>query len=287
MFAEYKIDSITNGVHASNWVSKPFADLFDRSIPLWKEDNFSLRSALALPAEKVWDAHLRAKSHLLERVNRETNAGFDIDCFTLGFARRAAAYKRGDLIFTDLERLRALSRDVGRIQLVFAGKAHPNDEQGKRLIQHIIELGSSLAPDVNVVYLSNYDMALGRLLTSGVDVWLNTPEPPLEASGTSGMKAALNGVPSLSVLDGWWIEGCIEHVTGWAIGADSHPDDAKSNRDADSRGLYSKLEEAVLPVYYEDRQAWIELMRHAIALNGAYFNTQRMLQQYVLKAYYK
>jgi starch phosphorylase len=291
MFAEYKIDSITNGVHAAHWVSKPFASLFSRHISAWKQDNFSLRSALSIPDEEIWQAHREAKRRLIEHVNRETNAGFDIDYLTIGFARRAAAYKRGDLIFFDPERLRHLSQRAGKIQLVFAGKAHPHDEQGKQLIQRIIHIGRSLAPDVNVVYLANYDMQLARLMTAGVDVWLNTPEPPLEASGTSGMKAALNGVPSLSILDGWWIEGCIEGVTGWAIGVDghrsgSHTPDGSSYAEADSRALYDKLEHEVIPKFYEDRAGWIEIMRHAIALNGSFFNTQRMLQQYVLKAYF-
>jgi starch phosphorylase len=211
----------------------------------------------------------------------------DVDLLTIGFARRAAAYKRADLIFDNANRLRRMAREVGKLQIVFAGKAHPHDDEGKRLIQRIIQIGRSMAPDVEVCYLSNYDMQLARLLTSGVDVWLNTPEPPLEASGTSGMKCALNGIPSLSILDGWWIEGCIEGVTGWAIGVDEHGAGAAANRAADSAALYDKLEREVMPKFYGDRPGWIEVMRHSIALNGSFFNTQRMLQQYVLKAYYE
>jgi starch phosphorylase len=222
-----------------------------------------------------------AKRRLLDFVNREVNAGFDVDVLTLGFARRAATYKRADLIFHDVERLQRIAGQHGGLQLLFAGKAHPADQGGKELIQRVVQIGRSLKDGVAVTYLPNYDMQLGEFLTSGVDVWLNTPQPPLEASGTSGMKAALNGVPSLSVLDGWWIEGCIEGVTGWAIGADDAPADVART----AQSLYEKLEQAVGPLFYANRPAFIEVMRHAIALNGSFFNTQRMVAQYAAKAY--
>jgi len=285
MFAEYRIDAITNGVHVPTWVSPPFHELFDRYISGWEGDNFSLRYALRIPDDEVWAAHRRAKRRLLEFVNRELNAGLDVDVLTLGFARRAATYKRADLVFHDLERLRRIAGQHGGLQLVFAGKAHPADEEGKKLIQRVVQVGRSLAGSVTVVYLPNYDMQLGELLTSGVDVWLNTPQRPLEASGTSGMKAALNGVPSLSVLDGWWIEGCIEGVTGWAIGTEDIPPDEASDRARTAQSLYDKLEQAVAPLFYANRPAYIEVMRHAIALNGSFFNTQRMVAQYAAKAY--
>jgi starch phosphorylase len=211
----------------------------------------------------------------------------DADVLTIGFARRAAAYKRADLLFDDVERLRHIARESGKIQLVFAGKAHPRDTEGKRMLQRVIELGHSLTPDVSFAFLPNYDMNLARLMTSGTDVWLNTPQPPMEASGTSGMKAAVNGVPSLSILDGWWIEGCIEGTTGWAIGTDGQAAQRETDRAADSGALYEKLQGSVMPLYYGNRQRWIQIMRHAIALNGSFFNTQRMLQQYVLRAYYE
>ncbi len=286
MFAGYKIESITNGVHAATWVSPAMAELFDRLISGWRQDSFSLRSALAIPDDNIWNAHRNAKASLIDYVNRRVNAGFDRDILTLGFARRAASYKRGDLIFDDVNRLRQIARDVGRFQVVFAGKAHPRDDDGKRLIQRIIQIGRELAADVPIVYLPNYDMNVARLMTSGVDVWLNTPQPPLEASGTSGMKAALNGVPSLSVLDGWWIEGCIEGLTGWAVGTDTKEVRTMPDRTVDSESLYEKLEQNVVPLFYENRTGWIEVMRHAIALNGSFFNTQRMLQEYVLNAYF-
>lgn len=306
MFARYQIDSITNGVHAARWAAPPFQDLFDRHIPGWRDDNFSLRYALNIRHQEVWQAHQAAKQELIQNVNRQTNAGLDVDVLTLGFARRAATYKRADLVFADVERLRAIAAKAGGLQLVYAGKAHPRDQEGKQIIQHIYRMKEQLRQDVPVAFLENYDIQLGRLITAGVDVWLNTPLPPMEASGTSGMKAAINGVPSLSILDGWWIEGCIEDVTGWAIGEDGHVNgnphgdqngnhhekhhgnhDTERDRSEHSALLYAKLEEVVLPLFYGNRDRFIEVMRHAIALNGSFFNTQRMMQQYVLKAYFE
>jgi starch phosphorylase len=212
----------------------------------------------------------------------------DVDVLTLGFARRATSYKRANLILRDPQRLTGIAQKAGRLQIVYAGKAHPNDTPGKELIRRIFQSRSSLLPHVNLVYLPNYDMQMAKLLVAGVDIWVNTPEPPMEASGTSGMKAALNGVPSLSILDGWWIEGCIEGVTGWPIGescAGAQTGDDRSACDASS--LYDKLEHTVIPLFYERREGFLEVMRHAIALNGSFFNTQRMILQYVLKAYFE
>ena len=288
MFAEYRVDAITNGVHAATWTSPAFQALFDKNIPGWREDNFSLRSALGIPSSEVWQAHSAAKRELVQYVNREANAGLDVDVLTLGFARRAATYKRADLLFRDLDRLRAISAKAGRLQIIYGGKAHPQDVAGKQVIQRIIQAGDALKHDIRVCYLPNYDMDLARRLVAGVDVWLNTPEPPMEASGTSGMKAALNGVPSLSTLDGWWIEGCIEGVTGWALGdrcdITTNPGDRAA---CDAASLYDKLEQVIVPLFYGNRDRFLDVMRHAIALNGSFFNTQRMVLQYVLKAYFE
>jgi len=286
MFAQYKIDSITNGIHAATWASEPFQRLFDRYIPDWRRDNFALRYALSIPKAEVWDAHTAAKRELIRFVNRETNAGMDADVLTIGFARRAATYKRADLLFHDLARLKAIAATAGPFQVVYAGKAHPADQGGKELIQRIVQTRDAVRPDVRVAYLGNYDIALGRLLTAGADLWLNTPEVPLEASGTSGMKAAVNGVPHFSVLDGWWVEGCIEEVTGWAIGGDHSGPAEKSDRARDAASLYDTLEQRILPLFYRDRDRFVEIMRHGIGLNGSFFNTQRMMQQYVVKAYF-
>jgi starch phosphorylase len=285
MFADYPVDAITNGVHAATWITEPFQELFDRHIPGWREDNFSLRYVLNIPAEELWEAHQKAKQELLAYVNLQTNAGMDTDVLTVGFARRVATYKRADLLFHDIERLRRISREVGPLQVIFAGKAHPRDGQGKDLIRRIFQAGEALKPDLKVAYLANYNTWLARRLTGGVDIWLNTPQPPNEASGTSGMKAALNGVPSFSILDGWWLEGHIENFTGWSIGDPvSHgPEGYDCAGDADC--LYGKLEKVIVPMYYHDRLAFMRAMYGAIAINGAFFNTQRMVQQYVVKAY--
>jgi starch phosphorylase len=284
MFPNYPIASITNGVHSATWTAPSFASLYDRHIPGWQKDSFALRYAIKIPLEEVRQAHRAAKERLVAEVNARANTGFDGDVFTLGFARRATTYKRPDLLFHDAERLRALARRHGGLQVVFAGKAHPRDEDGKAVIQRIVQEGRDLAPEVKVGYLANYDLALGVVLTAGVDVWLNTPRPPHEASGTSGMKAAHNGVPSLSVLDGWWLEGFVEGITGWAIGP---PNGSTAERsDADDAGdLYRNLEELILPLYRAEGDGWPRLMRTTIAFNASFFNTQRMLQQYVVMAY--
>jgi starch phosphorylase len=286
MFAHYEIDAITNGVHVPSWTSASFERLFDRHIPDWRADNFALRYALSIPGNEVWDAHQQEKQKLIDHINRETGAAMDRDTFTIGFARRATAYKRPDLLFRDLNRLRSIAQRYGGLQVVFAGKAHPQDQPGKALIRQVFESRQALRPEIKLAWLTNYDMAIGRLMTAGVDLWLNTPQPPLEASGTSGMKAALNGVPSLSILDGWWIEGCIEGVTGWAIGTDGRQPELRPDGQFDAASLYDKLEQFILPLFCDDRQHYGDIMRHAIALNGSFFNTQRMLQQYVLKAYF-
>ncbi|MCF7818121.1 MAG: alpha-glucan family phosphorylase [Kiritimatiellales bacterium] len=285
MFAEYHIDAITNGVHAQTWISPPFQQLFNTHIPGWREDNFSLRYALSIPPEEVWAAHAENKRLLIEQINRETNAGLDTNVFTIGFARRAATYKRADLLLHDIEKLKAIAAKVGNIQIIYAGKAHPQDQPGKEFIQRIIRAESALKPQIRMVYLVNYDWELGQLMTAGVDLWLNTPLPPMEASGTSGMKAAMNGVPSLSILDGWWIEGCIEGVTGWAIDA-GNPETTEHRTPADADSLYRQLEETIIPLFYGNRAQFIAIMRHAIALNGSFFNTQRMVMQYVSNAYF-
>ena len=282
MFPNHHIEAITNGVHATTWTAAPMAALFDRTLPKWREDNCFLRYTVGIPVIEIRQAHALAKLDLLRQVRWLTGIQFDEKIFTLGFARRATSYKRGDLLFTDIEQLKNVSERVGPIQLVYAGKAHPRDDGGKAIIRRIFEAAASLANSVRVVYLENYDMALGKLLCSGVDVWLNTPMRPQEASGTSGMKAALNGVPSLSVLDGWWIEGHIEGVTGWSIGDAVN---AENDSVVEARSLYDKLETVILPLYYQEPDKFAQVMRSAIALNGSFFNTQRMLFQYVRNAY--
>jgi len=287
MFPEVSIEAITNGVHAATWTSSPFQQLFDRQIPQWREDNYSLRSALGLPPEEVWTAHLIAKHELLERVREKTGLSLDEDVFTIGFARRATGYKRADLILSDLDRLRQIAKNAGQFQIIYGGKAHPNDGGGKDIIRRIFHAKKALRKMVPIVFLDEYNLELGGKMTSGVDLWLNTPQFPLEASGTSGMKAAVNGVPSLSILDGWWVEGHLEGVTGWSIGdkRSSSGTETPSDNAKDAESLYWKLENVIIPLFYKEPRAYIQIMQHAIAINGSFFNTQRMVQQYVTDAY--
>ena len=282
MFPDYPIDSITNGVHAATWAGEAFAALFDRRIPEWRKDNLYLRYAVSIPLQEIRDAHMESKKVLLAEVQRRTGVTLDPAVMTIGFARRATPYKRADLIFSDVDRLAAITRTVGRLQIIFGGKAHPHDGGGKELIRRIFAADERLQGLVEVVYLENYEMALAHQMVAGVDLWLNNPMKPLEASGTSGMKAAINGVPSFSVLDGWWVEGHVEGVTGWSIGG---PDpEGEVNRDA--LDLYIKLERVILPLFYGLPFAYAEVMRSAISLNGSFFNTQRMVRQYVHNAYF-
>ncbi len=283
MFPGYPIRAITNGVHAVTWTAPPFCEMYDRHIPEWRWDNLYLRYAVGIPLEEIREAHATAKRTLLQEVKKSTGVQLDEATLTIGFARRAATYKRADLLFSNPERLRWISRHVGPLQVVYAGKAHPRDEGGKGLIRRVFEAAALLKNSIQVVYLQDYDMRWGQLITSGVDLWLNTPQRPYEASGTSGMKAALNGVPSLSVLDGWWIEGWVNGATGWVIG---HNRDLSEDPSAEAASLYDELELIILPMFYGRPLAFAEVMRSTIALNGSFFNTQRMVSQYVSNAYF-
>lgn len=274
------IQAITNGVHATGWTSAPFARLFDRQLPGWRKDNAMLRHAdTLLTPQTVRTAHDENKASLAAHLQRSQAASIDPGLFTIGFARRMTAYKRPALLFENPERLTAMAQRQP-LQILISGKAHPRDTEGLELIRALHEYTGTFGPEIRVVYVPGYDMALAQLLVAGVDLWLNTPLPPMEASGTSGMKAALNGVPSLSVLDGWWAEGCIDGVTGWAIGSPAEDDPGQH---ADS--LYTRLENDILPLYHEDPDAWVAVMRHCIALNGYRFSSQRMLSDYLAQMY--
>jgi glycogen phosphorylase len=283
MFPAHTIDSITNGVHSILWTCDSFATLYDRYIPGWRTDPFTLRYAISISNQEIWEAHAQAKTDLLEEVRRRTQQRLRLDAFTIGFARRATLYKRADLVLSAFRELIDTAKNAGALQIIFAGKAHPKDEPGKGMIRRVMQAAKQLERDVTILYLDNYDMTLARLMTSGVDLWLNTPQRPLEASGTSGMKAAHNGVPSLSVLDGWWLEGHIEGVTGWSIGSRTMTQESDQNEEA--RELYQKLRWTIVPLYYQSRDRWIDVMRHTIAFNASFFNTHRMVQQYAANAY--
>lgn len=283
MFPEYSIRAITNGVHAGTWASPPFQELYDRHIPEWRRDNLYFRYAIGIPLKEIRDAHAQAKRLMIEEVARATGVQLDPNVLTIGFARRATAYKRADLLFSDLERLRSIALKVGPLQIVYGGKAHPYDEPGKEQIRRVFWAMAALKDTIRSIYVENYDMRWASLMTSGVDLWLNTPQRPYEASGTSGMKAALNGIPSFSVPDGWWLEGHVEGATGWDIGREEIPETSADEIAA----LYHKLETIIVPMFYGRPDAYAEVMRLSIALNGSFFNTQRMLAQYVLDAYFE
>ena len=274
MFGTTHIAPITNGVHHITWTSPQMSGLFDHHLPGWKEDPSQLGYAGRLPDAALQDARKVNRRILRELVRASTGVELDEHRLTIGFARRFATYKRANLVFSDLERLRSIGAD--RIQFVFSGKAHPKDEGGKQLIRDIFASAGEVAEDIPVAFIENYDMATGLAMTSGVDIWLNNPIRPLEASGTSGMKAAMNGVPNCSILDGWWPEGCEHGVNGWAIGhSEDERDDAR-----DAENIYNVLEHEVLPLWDEGPERWAKLMRASIATSARFTGT-RMISDYL------
>jgi len=271
------IDFITNGVHHSYWMGSPFKRVYDQYVPEWRANPECLLMIDDIADDVIWNAHQERKQYLLGYANSQVSKALDKDTLTIGFARRAATYKRAQLLFHDMDRLESLG--AKKIQVIFSGKAHPKDHEGKEIIRQIVSKSKAMFGKVKIIYLENYNMWLGRMITSGVDVWLNTPLRPNEASGTSGMKATLNGVPNLSVLDGWWAEGCKDGVNGWAVGDPKHPDDA-----SDADHLYSVLENSVIPTFYNDRNKWISMMKEAIK-TGVDFTAHRMIMEYNQKFY--
>ncbi len=285
MFAGYEIHAVTNGVHSFTWTGDKYRKLYDKYLPGWAIEPELLAKVDTIPDEEIWQAHVEQKQILIDYANQAANATLCSDVFTLGFARRATEYKRPTLLFSNLDRLRTIN-EKGKFQVIFAGKAHPRDEGGKRLIEQIFSYGRQLKGDVEIVYLEDYSMDIAAKMVSGVDVWLNTPLRPMEASGTSGMKAAHNGVINFSVLDGWWIEGWIENLTGWAIGphsTQSLDDENTSLKEAED--LYNKLEYVITPMFYDRHDEWIKMMKNSIGKIAYYFNSHRMMRRYVIDAY--
>ncbi|MBO3832530.1 MAG: alpha-glucan family phosphorylase [Candidatus Brockarchaeota archaeon] len=285
MFPSHKIHAITNGVHSYTWTCESFRRLYDKYLLGWAHEPELLIRIDIVPNDEIWQAHMAAKKILIDYVNTTTNIGMDYEALTIGFARRATEYKRHTLIFSDTERLRRVN-SRGRIQLIFAGKAHPKDYRGKMLIEELFRYKEMFKDEIKIAYLENYDINVAAKLVSGVDVWLNTPLPPMEASGTSGMKAAHNGVINFSVLDGWWVEGWIEGITGWAIGPS--PEEQASTEELKARelnDLYGKLEYVIIPSYYKRRDEWIPMMKNSIGKIASYFNSHRMMHRYVTEAY--
>lgn len=280
LFPGYHVHAITNGVHPYTWTCPSFAALYDRHVPGWcHEPELLMRAECCISDQEIWDAHTLAKQALITRVLTLTSVALNPDLPLLGFARRMTAYKRPDLLFSDINRLAQLAQRYP-FQIVLAGKAHPRDEGGKQLIEMLHAHMRELEGRIPIAYLPDYGMDIALSMVSGVDVWLNTPLRPMEASGTSGMKAAFNGVPNLSVLDGWWIEGCIEGITGWAVG-----DSELSENGNDADALYDKLARTVLPLYHENRSGWIAVMKGAISKNASIFNSHRMMRRYASEAY--
>lgn len=285
LFPGYKVHAITNGVHSYTWTCAHFRRLYDKYLPGWADEPSLLTRVGIIPDEQILEAHREAKEDLLTCVKTMTGVVMDPRVLTVGLARRATGYKRLDFIFSDVERLRKIARRWG-LQIIFAGKSHPKDETGKMIIRRIFQLINGLKDDIKMVYLENYDLALSKLVVSGVDVWLNTPLPPMEASGTSGMKAAHNGVLNFSVLDGWWVEGWIEGITGWSIGPHPHenitPEERKPQEIED---LYNKLNYVISPTYYDRVDSWAMMMQNTISILASYFNSHRMMHRYVTDAY--
>ena len=274
MYGETHIHPITNGVHHITWTSPTMAELYNKKLPNWQSDPTQLAYSGKLSDEDLLAAREKNRSIFRELVKASTGVELHKEKLTVGFARRFATYKRANLVFSDIERLREIAG--GEIQFVFSGKAHPKDEGGKQLIRDIYGSAKQIEGEIPVAFLENYDMDTGLAITSGVDIWLNNPIRPLEASGTSGMKAAMNGVPNCSILDGWWPEGCQHGVNGWAIGESE--DDRDDERDANN--IYEVLEQEVLPAWRQGGAAWANIMRSSIA-TSARFTGARMIADYL------
>jgi len=272
------INYITNGVHHSYWMGSPLKRLFDKRLMGWRVNPELLLDVDEISNDELYNAHLDQKKYLLGYANSQVSKALALDTLTIGFARRAATYKRAQLIFNDMDRLMSIGK--GKVQIIFSGKAHPKDDGGKKLIKEIVTSSKFFTGNIKIIYLENYNMWLGRMITSGVDVWLNTPLRPNEASGTSGMKATLNGVPNFSILDGWWAEGCNDKVNGWSIG-----DPKITNDKADADDLYHTLENSIIPKFYDDKDGWITMMKEAIR-TGVAFTAHRMVDEYN-KNFYK
>jgi starch phosphorylase len=273
MFPGTEIAPVTNGVHHITWVGQPMGELYDKHLPRWREDPGALAGAGVIPDDELRAARGEARRALRELSRSAVGVDLDPDALTVGFARRFAQYKRADLVFTDIDRLASICD--GGVQFVFAGKAHPRDDGGKALIQSVFSSAAKLEGRMKIVFIPDYSMSIGRNITGGADVWLNNPVRPMEASGTSGMKAVMNGVPNCSILDGWWPEACEHGVNGWAFGSESEDSDDRQDADA----LYRVLENDVIPAWRAGGERWADLMRAAITVSAG-FTAARMFGEY-------
>lgn len=289
MFPGFNIKPITNGIHPRSWTSKPFVSLFDKYAPDWKTKPATLSNISKASYDEINNAHYENKKKLIDFVNQLSNVGMDNDYFTICFGRRITAYKRPTLILQNPDRIAQIN-NIRPIQIIFAGKAHPNDHEGQALIKKIIQIKNEYLNDIKISFLENYNVKVAKLMTQGADLWLNTPIPKMEASGTSGMKAAINGVPSLSTIDGWWAEGWEEDATGWAV---NNPDNGRDQLTLeeqnlkDANNIYDKLEKNIVPCFYNHHELWVEIMKNAIVQNATVFNSHRMVQEYWDQAWSK
>ncbi len=270
VFPQHKIDSITNGVNSTFWTAPEFKKIYDEFIPDWEANPGLLKKADKITDEKIWEAHQKAKNRLLLYIKSEEKVDWSDKVLTICFARRFTQYKQPLLLFSDINRLLEILENKGRVQIILAGKAHFRDTNGQELIKRLYSIKKQY-PQLNIVFLKNYNLDLAKLLVAGSDLWLNNPQIPQEACGTSGMKAAHNGVPQISTLDGWWPEGYKKNKTGWAIN--------------NANDLYDTLKKDILPLYYGNQKKWISIMKNAISLNASYFNSDRALGQYINEAY--
>jgi starch phosphorylase len=279
LFPGYSVHAITNGIHARNWTHPALVRLFDETMSDWSIEPDILVSADQMDDQALRSAKSRAKDDLIALIKARTGQTLDSDLPIIAFARRMTGYKRPLLILSDLDRVRGIA-ERRPFQLVWAGKAHPADIDGKNIIHQIHLASEALAGAVQSVFVPDYGLEVAAALVAGADIWLNTPRPPMEASGTSGMKAALNGTLNFSVLDGWWIEAWIEDVTGWSIGEDGPASDSEH-----ASSLYDKLENKILPRFFDDQPKWAWMMKEAISKIGSRFNSQRMMRRYTTDAY--
>lgn len=266
------VDYITNGVHAAFWSAPEFTALYNKYLPNWQFKNSLLKKAKRIPLIALAEAHRCAKQRLLDYVFEQTGISLDLKIFTLVFARRFTAYKQPLLLLGDLDRLLKLNQRWP-LQIIYAGKAHPEDLAGQKMIESIYQFKEKYNQQIKIVFLENYNITLAQLLTAGADLWLNNPLPPNEACGTSGMKASLNGVPQLSSPDGWWLEAYRKNKNGWLI---------KHSQAAD---LYQILETEILPLYYKPTPGWNKIMRTTISTNAPIYNSERMVKEYWRKSY--
>ncbi|MCX6795555.1 MAG: alpha-glucan family phosphorylase [Candidatus Falkowbacteria bacterium] len=271
IFVEPRIKAITNGIHVGFWASDEMRALYDQYFPKWRTNN-KLISRKNLPEEDIWSCHLEAKRSLLARVLSLNGEFLSLNDFTIVIARRFAPYKRSALLLENMGRLLKIQKKCGPIQIIYAGKAHPKDLAGQKIIKEIISLKKKYHGKISITFLENYDLNLAKLLVAGADLWLNTPLPPNEASGTSGMKAAINGVPQLSTLDGWWLEGYKEGLTGWKIDS--------INNYSDNVAMLDVLENKILSIFYHNPKKWRKIMSSTIRLNAYRFSSERAIKDY-------